>query len=93
MSINLLCIPLTIATQKGVLYLFYIQFWQILSTDIFRGHGKPFDYGKESIKIRKSNEVAGTAFFYIRGKTGHFLHLLNLYGGRYSDMNIIKSVQ
>ena len=67
MFINLLCIPLTIATQKGVLYLFYIQFWQILSTDIFRGHGEPFDYGKESIKIRKSNEVAGTAFF-ISGK-------------------------
>ena len=63
MFINLLCIPLTIATQKGVLYLFYIQFWQILSTDIFRGYGEPFDYGKWSIKIRKSNEVAGTPFF------------------------------
>ena len=80
MFINLLCIPLTIATQKGVLYLFHIQFWQILSTDIFRGHGEPFDYGKWSIKNRKSNEVAGTTFFYIREKTGHFLHLFNSYG-------------
>ena len=94
MFINLLCIPLTIATQTGVLCLFSIQF--------FRGHSEPFDNRKFSIKIRKSNEVAGTAFFSIREKTGHlkkfwvstpFFTPFFIYMEDTSYMNIIKSLQ